>query len=761
MIYLPKNLLKILFAFIATTLFLYSACGCVPDISLEKTTNGNDADAGIGSELHLGDTVTWEYTIKNTGTETLINIILNDDKEGLISCPKTSLNKGETMICTKTSIVSSFGVYSNNGVVNAKGALSGGSTSDSDPSHYHVEAVSLGSVVWNDKNNNGIQESGEKGIAGAKLSILDLNTGIPVEVNGNLIPEITTDSTGRYFFNNLPEGSYRVKIDMNSASGYLPSFSQVGNGNNNIQNDSNIEIDNRLANIYFSSIITLDGNSEPFETNGLPNTDDFDSFDNDNGNMTLDFGFFRAGKWSGNVSRDDNNDDIGDIPIVGVTIELFTDPNGDGNLADGVSVGTTTTDRSGNYSFASLPPGDYVAIETQPAGLLDVSENEGGLDNDDNGNATNNNQISGTIDIGESDSGNDFVEESPGSWSGSVLLDSTHNGSGDFGIQNVEIKLFTDPNNDGLFNDGVLVGTSLTNASGLYSFQNLHPGNYIAVETQPLKLRNVSENEGGFDDDRPDNNVSNSISGHVDTGEEDKDNNFIEEKYLGSVSGTVSVMDYENNLHPLNSIVLVLFDSSNNEVARTTTDSTGGYIFPDVPPGEYYIQEAQPVGYADISEDEGGIDDDLKNNSINTIGVIVDIDEADISNDFIEGESEEPFFQQNISGCSSCSCPENNQCPNININGGVSAYIVGNNASILWKDSYYEINYDLYLDGVFVSSVDEDVTRYTFKNLETGIKHTVVIVANDGYGRRENQTISFKIKDNLGWLPAIYNTLLN
>ena len=47
---------------------------------------------------------------------------------------------------------------------------------------------------------------------------------------------------------------------------------------------------------------------------------------------------------------------------------------------------------------------------------------------------------------------------------------------------------------------------------GNYSFNNLTPGDYTVVETQPEELSNVSEDEGGIDDDKPDDGVVNSIA---------------------------------------------------------------------------------------------------------------------------------------------------------------------------------------------------------------------------------------------------------
>jgi len=134
--------------------------------------------------------------------------------------------------------------------------------------------------------------------------------------------------------------------------------------------------------------------------------------------------------------------------------------------------------------------------------LVDVVEDEGGVDNDkpDNGTV---NSIAGTVDSGENDANNDFVEEPLGSWSGNVSEDTTGNGNGDTPILNVTIELFTDPNGDGDPSDGTSVGTTTTDTNGDYSFSNLVPGDYVAVETQPANLDNISEDEGGVDNDQP------------------------------------------------------------------------------------------------------------------------------------------------------------------------------------------------------------------------------------------------------------------
>ena len=191
-------------------------------------------------------------------------------------------------------------------------------------------------------------------------------------------------------------------------------------------------------------------------------------------NLTVDFGFASVGNWSGHVSEDTNNDDQGDIAIPEVTIELYTDPNCDGNNADGIRVATTTTDSNGDYAFANLIAGCYVAVELQPVGFIDVNEYEGGEDNDqpDNGII---NTIAGRVDAGENDADNDFVEEESATAYriGNLFwIDSNKNGKYDQGevlISGALIELLDEEGNPVLDENGNPI-TTITNENGRYHF---------------------------------------------------------------------------------------------------------------------------------------------------------------------------------------------------------------------------------------------------------------------------------------------------
>jgi hypothetical protein len=108
--------------------------GVVTGISIEKYTNGQNADVGPGPLIKVGETVTWRYEVTNTGNVTLNNVVIDDDQEGVIDCPSTLL-KGATAVCTKTGTAVA-GQYSNLATVTANPPDGFAAVTDSDPSHY-------------------------------------------------------------------------------------------------------------------------------------------------------------------------------------------------------------------------------------------------------------------------------------------------------------------------------------------------------------------------------------------------------------------------------------------------------------------------------------------------------------------------------------------------------------------------------------------------------------------------------------------------
>jgi hypothetical protein len=73
-----------------------------------------------------------------------------------------------------------------------------------------VFPASLGDFVWEDINNNGIQNAGEPGVPGVTVTLTDENGDPVVDFDGNPVTSTTTGPNGEYSFGNLEPGDYIV-----------------------------------------------------------------------------------------------------------------------------------------------------------------------------------------------------------------------------------------------------------------------------------------------------------------------------------------------------------------------------------------------------------------------------------------------------------------------------------------------------------------------------------------------------------------------
>ncbi len=112
-----------------------------PVLTLEKSTNGVDADTPTGPYLRVGDPVTWTYVVRNTGQVTATMIRLTDNITGVVpSYVEGDINSdgqlapGEVWRYVATGVATA-GQYSNLGTVQGM-APDGEEVSAQDPSHY-------------------------------------------------------------------------------------------------------------------------------------------------------------------------------------------------------------------------------------------------------------------------------------------------------------------------------------------------------------------------------------------------------------------------------------------------------------------------------------------------------------------------------------------------------------------------------------------------------------------------------------------------
>jgi protocatechuate 3,4-dioxygenase beta subunit len=310
--------------------------------------------------------------------------------------------------------------------------------------------ASIGDRVWYDTNRDGVQDAGETGVQGVRVTLVD--------ASGNNMGTTTTDSNGYYLFDSLEPGNYHVVFDLNSLpEGYVISPKDQGSDDTK---DSDADM---TTGATIETTLTA-GENDP----------------------TWDMGVYELGSLHGNVSHENQS---GLHPIKDVTLILLDE--------QGHEIARTKTDAQGDYAFTHLEAGDYIVKEIQPSGYFDVRENEGGDDND-NPLSTGENEISATVGVGEHDTHNDFVEAQESSLGDYVWYDDDADGIQDAnekGVEGVTVKL--------LDAEGNTVGTTTTDSKGAYLFEHLDPNKAYIVAfdtaTLPKGYEITSQNESGND----------------------------------------------------------------------------------------------------------------------------------------------------------------------------------------------------------------------------------------------------------------------
>jgi uncharacterized repeat protein (TIGR01451 family) len=107
-----------------------------PSLTIEKLTNGFDADAATGPEILEGADVEWTYVVTNTGSVDLTGIDVTDDVLGSICSVDLAVGESATCTATGTAVV---GQYANTGTATFSYTDASDNTAsefDDDPSHY-------------------------------------------------------------------------------------------------------------------------------------------------------------------------------------------------------------------------------------------------------------------------------------------------------------------------------------------------------------------------------------------------------------------------------------------------------------------------------------------------------------------------------------------------------------------------------------------------------------------------------------------------
>jgi len=450
----------------------------------------------------------------------------------------------------------------------------------------YVGYSSVGDYVWFDENGDGIQNGSESGLEDVEITLFD--------ENGIQMMQTNSAADGSYSFTDLLPGDYYIIFNANS--NYVPSPEGAGNGGN----DSDIT---DIFGIGSTSIFTL-----AFLQN----------------RVDIDGGFEEVfATVAGNVFKDVDANGLNqsmDTPLSGILVELFDTNN--------ALIKTTNTNAQGDYVFSQVLPNDYYVKFGIPAGAIVTLANQGAndaIDSDITGaNGVNTTDVFTLASMGNvSDIDGGIYEY--GVIGNQVWIDQNENGLNDnneSGLQGVTVSL--------LSVNGSVLETDMTDASGLYSFDDIIPGTYQIKMEMPSNYEFTMANVGN--DDSIDSDASNN-SGNlgftnqflISCGEVNLD---IDAGVIltgeGSLSGSVWEDDNADGLNSmmetsLQGITVELFTEAGVLIETTSTDANGNYAFIDIAPQQVYVVFTPGAGQV-FTDPNVGMDDTIDSDVTNANG---------------------------------------------------------------------------------------------------------------------------------------------
>jgi uncharacterized repeat protein (TIGR01451 family) len=339
-----------------------------------------------------------------------------------------------------------------------------------------VKLFAIGDRVWVDANHNGRQDVGEAGLA---------NVAVELRSGGVVTKTTTTDTNGRYLFDEVPAGTYTLVFI--APNGFRWTTTHVGD----VNNDSDVDAYGQTAAIVL-------GHGAPNVSTDVP-TGVKASYIVSN----IDAGAWQPLAIGDRVWLDANGNGVQDAgeSAASATVSLLDEVNQPALDADGLAVAAVTTDAEGVYHFDNLIPGRYhVRFGGLKTGETFTLAEAPGATAENNSNA---NIDTGIAVVELSASGpNTVAVEASDKVAVATLIDRSIDAGvtvpavGTFSLGN---RVWSDDNHDGLVGlaepglDGVVVSllsagagaksaplvTVTTSGGGYYRFDGLAAGQYI------------------------------------------------------------------------------------------------------------------------------------------------------------------------------------------------------------------------------------------------------------------------------------------
>ena len=438
---------------------------------------------------------------------------------------------------------------------------------------------SIGDYVFLDNNNDG-QQAGDAPIQGVKVYLYN-------GAGTTILDSATTDINGKYLFDSLLTGSYKVKFV--APVGTIPAKSNVGND----VSDSDA---NKLG---FSQVINI--NTALLATDTLRN------------NPQIDAGFVPVGSIGDFVFLDKDNSNTqssGDVAVAGVKVYLLN--------STGSKIDSATTNSSGLYLFTKVPSGTYTVQFVAPIGSTFVTPNVGNniLDSDAGVNGLSSPiTIDATKSSGSLERDNRYLDAGIkpavipyGSIGDYVWFDANKDGlqtNGESPVKGVKVYLVNAT--------GTIIDSTKTDVNGKYLFDSLITGSYkikfVAPKDSNLTVKGT--NPLSAIDSNPDATSGLTDAVLIDTskpaGDPGRDNRDVDAGLtinLGSIAG--KTFDDNDKSGTQNSgdvdrpsVRVYLYKEISGvyvKVDSVTTDSQGNYKFSNLTTANYQVQFSKPTG---------------------------------------------------------------------------------------------------------------------------------------------------------------------
>ncbi|MEM7316160.1 MAG: SdrD B-like domain-containing protein, partial [Planctomycetota bacterium] len=435
----------------------------------------------------------------------------------------------------------------------------------------HLGTSTIGDLVWEDRNGNGLREPDEPGIDGVRVHLFDAG-GV------NLIHSTFTNNGGHYFFGfgDVP-GDYVVEVE--APRGFELTTSNQG---------ADDRIDSDFDPASGRTTVTLQNEQSLTAVDaGLVR-----STDSDHGTIG-DF-----------VWHDINGDGVQDLNepgLDGVAVDLF---------ADGIQLGTTFTVHGGRYSFYGLSPGDYTLRFVSPDGFDPSPIGMGGDASADSDSDPTTGFVDVVVSAGEKSVAIDagFVERTSGEIgvvAGLAWDDLNNNGiqdAGEPGIAGVTASLFlNDPE--------IRIAQVETDAEGRYEFRGLPAGEFYVSFVNPLGYNPTAKDLCG--DDAVDSDIdpltrqSETLVLPLDNSMATADAGFAEFSDSSTAVIESVIWDDENQNgirdageQGIDGVEVRLLHESGSTILGTTTTRDGGqFRFLGLTTYEGMVEVVAPFGY--------------------------------------------------------------------------------------------------------------------------------------------------------------------